>query len=857
MAEGRKLAKQVSKDGVIGSGVGTNNYELIKKVGSGAFGSAILYKRKLDDTLVIIKEIDMNGISQREREQALQEVFLLSSLDHKHVISYYDSFHEDGILMIEMEYAEGGTLSQYLMLQDEYLDEKIVLYLFEQIMDGVTYLHQHDILHRDLKTANIFLKMNDVKIGDFGISRIMGADTKRDGGANTVIGTPLYLSPEIACGCILYEMACLQRTFEASNLPALVNHIMKADYKAVEGPYSNFLKLIIRDILKVEPAARPTASELLNTLRKYNQASEDLGPKVGFSGFDKNYELIPRFTRPWSALYRFDPKNISLYFLDILPQNQMRVSQIAISSTHKIVLTSDRHVLCMGENRSGQLGLGDKMDRIEKCELVDFLLDKQIVKVAAGNGFSLFKSNQGVVYFSGKKEMSGAQRLTDDISKPKLMECLLREDVIDIGCGHEHAVAVCAGGKVYVYGSIKNGRIGIRESSTIEVVMNDHIYIPTLLQLELPTGHQVTKVQCGIDATMLLTQLGAIFAMGDNSYNKLNINQRQGFFSAKRGDDKGNEVWKPTLLKTFECRVVDVTLGKYHTGVILESGQMHIFGKNSSAGSIDNELFFWGSRGLMNSNECNGFQITDIDKPFIKNHNIAADKEYIVTLPTLVLKLESFASNSDSKPFIKLAGIYCNESEVIVQIDTAPPTPKILPNIRTALSETKKNAFVDIVKKRREDSRTNNSRKNSALNRQNVNGLKSADGSNLNTANTWLRNELDDATIIPFPDSPKSEETKNIEKLTNQIELLKSDLKDNTNSKIERKQKVLLKEKENELAQLAKNSSRLDNSKVSTTPERIDSPSNTKRNSTGEDKVPGVFEEVKATQKNTKICVIC
>jgi NIMA (never in mitosis gene a)-related kinase len=98
-------------------------YERIRVVGKGSFGNAILYRRKDDDELVILKEINMHELSPNERQLALNEVLLLSRLHHPNsklmliaviylhyclVISYYDSFAEDGVLMIEMEYAEGG-----------------------------------------------------------------------------------------------------------------------------------------------------------------------------------------------------------------------------------------------------------------------------------------------------------------------------------------------------------------------------------------------------------------------------------------------------------------------------------------------------------------------------------------------------------------------------------------------------------------------------------------------------------------------------------------------------------------------------------------------------------------------------
>ena len=75
---------------------------------SGAHGRAIVYRKKDDNSFVILKEINMMDLSKQQRIRALNEVEILARLNHPNIISYYDSFEEDGSLMIEMEYAERG-----------------------------------------------------------------------------------------------------------------------------------------------------------------------------------------------------------------------------------------------------------------------------------------------------------------------------------------------------------------------------------------------------------------------------------------------------------------------------------------------------------------------------------------------------------------------------------------------------------------------------------------------------------------------------------------------------------------------------------------------------------------------------
>lgn len=186
-------------------------------------------------------------------------------------------------------------------------------------------------------------------------------------------------------GCILYEMACLQKTFEATNLPALVTHIMKAEYKPVKGPYSVFLKLLIRDLLKVDASLRPSATSIMEMLKKEHKYDDKLRNTGKFNLYKNNLkkENSKEYSE-WSALYEFNITNLSLTYHNILPQNKIKIMNIGVGRGHKIFVTNDNQVYVYGDNGNGELGLGNRENMHDKAMIVDFLSDKQIIKVDAG-----------------------------------------------------------------------------------------------------------------------------------------------------------------------------------------------------------------------------------------------------------------------------------------------------------------------------------------------------------------------------------------------------------------------------------------------------------------------------------------
>ncbi|XP_048766980.2 uncharacterized protein LOC125674029 isoform X2 [Ostrea edulis] len=563
-------------------------FEKIQTVGKGAYGAAVLYRKKDDDSLVILKEINMHDLNAAERQLALNEVSILAMLDHPNIISYYDSFEEDGVLMIEIEYADGGTLAQKLAgiaAKDKNLEEKEILQISQQIVAAIRHIHEHNILHRDLKTANIFLtKEGVVKVGDFGISKMLSSANK---GANTVLGTPYYISPEMcegkpyndksdiwALGCILYEMACLQKTFEGSNLPALVNKIMKGQFAPVKGNYSEEFKSLIMDMLKQDPDERPSANEIMYTrLPELMNSFEDPDSEDELSLCQGNVNDPKSKKKLRSVFFYFESCTASMTPIELPPK--IKIRHAAVGEDHVIVVTTEKQVYSWGSGDKGQLGHGNTESKF-KPEVVQSLNGKSISRACCGDGFSIFASDNGIVLTCGDGS-NGCLGHGDTLScyRPRLIETLLSLDVTAISCGSKHVAAVGSEGEVLTWGCGADGRLGLGTE-------NDHCQ-PQELTIEEPVV--IRDVFCGVDGTMFLTDVGSVFACGSNAENKLGLNNRQGFIMAMKNIFTKTEVegaTSPTPVRALaRHRVLDISMGTCHTAVIVEPGHIYTFGKNS------------------------------------------------------------------------------------------------------------------------------------------------------------------------------------------------------------------------------------------------------------------------------------
>lgn len=283
-------------------------------------GTCALARNNEDGKYYVIKQVDLTRMNKKERQQSLNEARVLSSLRHPNIINYVDSFlaKKSDHLCIVMEFADGGDISS--RIKKNYgvnFRESLVLDWFIQLVLSLHYVHQRKVLHRDVKTQNVFLTSdNVVKLGDFGIARTLSNTYDQ---AKTFVGTPYYLSPELilerpydhrsdvwALGVVLYELLTLKHPFNATDMKGLMQRILKVQYDPVPMMYTAEMRDIVPQLLAKDPSQRIELKDILELpivqqrLRQWlggeaipkkyldTLLKQELLPESALSGVDRN-----------------------------------------------------------------------------------------------------------------------------------------------------------------------------------------------------------------------------------------------------------------------------------------------------------------------------------------------------------------------------------------------------------------------------------------------------------------------------------------------------------------------------------------------------------------------------------------
>ena len=257
-----------------------SDFEKVKELGKGSFGSVFLVRRKEDHKIYALKSVYLQKLNKKEQQNSVNEVRILASVNHPNVIGYKEAFwdEKDNSLNIVMEYADDGDLQTKInKMRKERLrfEENLIWSYSIQMIEGLKALHDKNIMHRDLKSANIFLVKDkyQCKIGDMNVSKVI-----KEKELLTQTGTPYYASPEVwrdepysyksdlwSIGCVIYELCNLRPPFKGKDLDELFMNVCKGKPERIYNTYSDDLWKMIQMLLEVDVKKRCDCNKFLNS----------------------------------------------------------------------------------------------------------------------------------------------------------------------------------------------------------------------------------------------------------------------------------------------------------------------------------------------------------------------------------------------------------------------------------------------------------------------------------------------------------------------------------------------------------------------------------------------------------------
>ncbi|XP_068730773.1 serine/threonine-protein kinase Nek9-like isoform X4 [Montipora capricornis] len=551
-----------------------------------------------DNVLVVVKEVNLSRASEKERSDAGKEVDILSLLNHTNIVTYYNHYIDGTSLLIEMEYCNGGTLNDKIHAQKELFAEEIVIWYFFQICSGMSHIHDCGIVHRDIKTLNIFLtKSGLVKLGDFGIATVLKGSKEM---AESVVGTPYYMSPEIvqgqkynqksdmwALGCVLYEMLTLRKVFDATNPLRLVSDIVKGDYKDIDPQYTDEMNNLVKVLLSQNPDDRPDVDKVLampllsNLGREMEKKVWELNATTRRARLvtSSSTDVVPVITSKSSEVFYWGGGKQTPHKVDMF-QGGHSALQLAVGQSHFAVVTVENELFTWaiahgGKRMVGQLGHGDTATyRIPRP--IEALHGIPIKQVACGDEFTACITEDGVLYTFGSDYwgcIGCNNELDEDVLLPQRVDFFANNPVAEVACGECHIVVMTVSKDVYSWGCGEYGRLGLGTE--------DDCASPQ--KVDIPTQCKVASVCCGSDFTFLLTSTGRLLGFGNNEENQLGMDTPQSLRKRQIKSTTGHfpfvTIPKP-VMPFNKYSITSVTAGRSHSAVIDAFGRLITVGSN-------------------------------------------------------------------------------------------------------------------------------------------------------------------------------------------------------------------------------------------------------------------------------------
>ncbi|OCT68162.1 hypothetical protein XELAEV_18039458mg [Xenopus laevis] len=768
------------------------HYIPIRVLGHGAYGEATLYRRTEDDSLVVWKEVGLARLSEKERRDALNEIVILSLLQHDNIIAYYNHFLDSNTLLIELEYCNGGNLFDKIVHQKAQLfqEETVLWYLF-QIVSAVSCIHKAGILHRDIKTLNIFLtKANLIKLGDYGLAKQLSSEYSM---AETCVGTLYYMSPEIcqgvkysfksdiwAVGCVLYELLTLTRTFDATNPLNLCVKIVQGNWAVGldNTVYTQELIEVVHACLEQDPEKRPTADEILER-PILSWRRRDMEEKVSMLNRSNKKPRtgtvteapIAVVTSRSSEVYVWGGGKTTPQKLDVF-KGGWRARQVCAGDAHFAVVTVEKELYTWvnmqgGSKLHGQLGHGDRAS-YRQPKHVEKLQGKSVQKVSCGSDFTVCITDEGQLYSFGSDYygcLGVNQSAGSEVLEPLLVDFFLNEPVDQVSCGDSHIMALTRSKSVYSWGCGEYGRLGLDSE--------DDVYSPQ--KVEVQRGLCIVNVCCGSDGSFLLTLTGKVLACGLNEHNKLGLNQYTAGIINHEAFQEVPYTTSLTLAKQLSFyKIRSISPGRTHTAAIDERGRLLTFGSNkcgqlgvgdyrkhlginllggplggkqvirvscgdefTTAATADNHIFAWGNGGngrlAMTPNERpQGSDIcTSWPRPIFGSLHHVTDLScrgwHTILIVEKVLNSKTIRSNSSGLSIGTLAQSCSSGGSGSREEDSD----------RESLTSDPSRGFRGTIEAEPETGPFN-----------------TTENMESSSCPSWLRQELEEAEFIPMPDTP-------------------------------------------------------------------------------------------------------
>lgn len=247
----------------------SNRFNIIRLIGEG-ISSHVYEALDKNEKRVALKILKPHLISDELSVLRFKkEIEITQGLDHPGIVKIWELFEENGQLGLVMEYIEGINLYDQLKLEKIFSLSDFTL-IFKQLLGIFRYCHSRGIIHRDIKTLNIFVNLGQVTVIDFGISKITAVSDLTHAG--TTLGTPEYMAPELfaashydprsdiyALGVVAYEILAGHLPFQAENLVLLYEKKIQSVPKSIRSFHSEvpeWLEKIISKMLESSPLDR-------------------------------------------------------------------------------------------------------------------------------------------------------------------------------------------------------------------------------------------------------------------------------------------------------------------------------------------------------------------------------------------------------------------------------------------------------------------------------------------------------------------------------------------------------------------------------------------------------------------------